>query len=244
MSKEKDVYSMYLSEINKIPLLSLEEEKALATRAVSGDKLAQKKLVEANLRLVIKIANKYQSYMNIQDLISEGNLGLMHAAEKYSPCKGAKFSSYAALWIKAYIHKGICEKATGVKIPANKYKELESSKWQFISLDKPKENEEDGCSLGSLMKDEQNLTPESFYYRKELLNELDEVLDALNLIEKKVIVYRYGLDGNTPKSLSELAAELGGSKERIRQIEKRALSKIRDYMEEIDCEVGDWLLAA
>lgn len=95
----------YFSEIEKIPLLTLEEEKALATKAFSGDKSAQKKLVEHNLRFVVKIANQYQGYMDVDDLINEGNMGLMHAAEKFNPSTGNKFSTYAVWWIKAYIQK-------------------------------------------------------------------------------------------------------------------------------------------
>lgn len=96
MEMTKRMNSYYLSEINKIPLLTLEEETALATKAFSGDKSAQKKLVEHNLRFVIKIANQYQGFMDIEDLITEGNMGLMHAAEKFNPANNAKFSTYAA----------------------------------------------------------------------------------------------------------------------------------------------------
>lgn len=92
----KRMNSYYLSEINKIPLLTLEEETALATKVFSGDKSAQKKLVEHNLRFVIKIANQYQGFMDIEDLITEGNMRLMHAAEKFNPANNAKFSTYAA----------------------------------------------------------------------------------------------------------------------------------------------------
>ena len=125
----------YMKEIESIPLLTAVEEKALATKAFSGDKIAQNKLVKSNLRFVVKIAKSYKGY-EVEDLINEGNIGLMKAAEKFNPECGTKFITYAVWWIKAYIQKSIRETATGIKFPSSKYKEMNNPKWKFSSLNK------------------------------------------------------------------------------------------------------------
>lgn len=224
----KRMNSYYLSEINKIPLLTLEEETALATKAFSGDKSAQKKLVEHNLRFVIKIANQYQGFMDIEDLITEGNMGLMHAAEKFNPANHAKFSTYAAWWIRAYTQKAIREISTGIRFPPNKFAEMKKSKWNITSLDKTiGSDEDDETTLASLLKDERFVNLEDVYWEQELILQLNQLVKMLKKNEQTVIIKRYGLDGKDPLSLSEVGSVMGYSKERIRQLEKRALIELR-----------------
>lgn len=226
------INNYYLSEIGKIPLLSLEEEKALATKAKNGDKSAQKKLVESNLRLVIKIAGQYESFMEMDDLINEGNMGLMHAAEKFDPDNGNKFSTYAVWWIKAYIQKAIRETSTGIRFPANKYDEMKKSKWKIASLDKQiSESDDEGITLMDMLKDERIQDPVDEFWGQYACNELQQLLGLLNKNEKVVISMRYGLGDEEPMSLSEIGTLLGYSKERVRQIEKNSIKKMKEFTE-------------
>lgn len=221
-----EMNNYYFKEMEKIPLLSVEEERSLATKAFSGDKTAQKKLVEANLRFVVKIAAHYQGYMEMEDLINEGNLGLMHAATKFDPSTENRFTTYAQFWIKAYIQKAIRETSKLVRFPATKFEELK--KWQIACLDKPVvDSEGEETTLLNFIKDDRRTTPEVEYYEKELTLLLNEMIKLLKPNEQLVIVNRFGLDGKEPMSLSEIGAIMGYSKERIRQIEKKALLDLR-----------------
>lgn len=222
--------NFYFSEIEKIPLLSLEEEKALATKAFSGDKKSLNKLVEHNLRFVVKIANHYKYFMDLEDLITEGNLGLMHAAKKFNPNNGTKFSTYAAWWIKAYIQKAIREVSTGIKFPATKFNEMKDEKWKIISLDKTISNETDETTLASFFKDSRIHNPETEYINQESELQVYKFLSILNKKEQVVLIKRYGLDGNPPMSLSEVGELMGFCKERVRQLEKKALTQIKNYI--------------
>ncbi len=227
--------SYYFKEIEKIPLISHEEEKSLAAKAFSGDKKAQKKLVEANLRFVVKIANQYQGYMDVEDLIMEGNMGLMHAAEKFNPENGNRFSTYAVFWIRCYIQKAIRETSTGIKFPATKYKEMKNLKWNIASLDKVISNSDDEeVTLGSFVKDKRNLNPETEFYKKETSEKLVQSINSLGQKERYILINRYGLNGKDPMSLSELGKVKGYSKERIRQIEKHALAELRKNLDGSD----------
>lgn len=219
--------SYYLREIEKISLLTVEEEKALATKASSGDKLAKKKLVESNLRFVVKIANEYLGYMDLEDLINEGNLGLMHAAEKFNPSTGNKFITYAVWWIRAYMQKAIRETSTGVKFPSNKFDEMKKSKWKLASLDKAVGNDEEKATLADFIVDERIMNPEEKFLIHQTELELKQFIKELKPNEKAVIIKRYGLDGKDPMTLSEIGSILGFSKERIRQLESRALNQLK-----------------
>ena len=219
--------SYYLREIEKISLLTVEEEKALATKASSGDKLAKKKLVEANLRFVVKIANEYLGYMDIEDLINEGNLGLMHAAEKFNPSTGNKFITYAVWWIRAYIQKAIRETSTGIKFPSHKFDEMKKSKWKLASLDKAVGNDEEKATLADFIVDERIINPEESFLIHQTELELKQFIKELKPNEKAVIIKRYGLDGKEPMKLSEIGSLMGYSKERIRQLENRALAQLK-----------------
>ena len=219
--------SYYLREIEKISLLTVEEEKALATKASSGDKLAKNKLVEANLRFVVKIANEYLGYMDIEDLINEGNLGLMHAAEKFNPSTGNKFITYAVWWIRAYIQKAIRETSTGIKFPSHKFDEMKKSKWKLARLDKAVGKDEEKATLADFIVDERIMNPEESFLIHQTELELKQFIKELKPNEKAVIIKRYGLDGKDPMTLSEIGSILGFSKERIRQLESRALNQLK-----------------
>ena len=123
--EDENILSLYLKEINRIPLLSREEEVEIATRAAAGDELAKKRLVEANLRFVVNVAKKYQNQgIPLSDLINEGNIGLMNAIERYEVDKGYHFISYAVWWIRQAILKAIYEKSRAIRLPLNRANEL------------------------------------------------------------------------------------------------------------------------
>ena len=219
----------YMKEIESIPLLTAVEEKALATKAFSGDKIAQNKLVKSNLRFVVKIAKSYKGY-EVEDLINEGNIGLMKAAEKFNPECGTKFITYAVWWIKAYIQKSIRETATGIKFPSSKYKEMNNPKWKFSSLNKEVKFDNKNVELISLIEDIYSESPEEKVIQNYLLNELYQNINELNDIEKNVILNRYGFTSDKKKSLSEIGKSLNLSRERVRQIEHRAICNLRNKM--------------
>lgn len=231
----------YWSEIGNISLLSLEEEKALATRAFSGDKEAKNALVKANLRFVIKIANKYKGFgLDIDDLINEGNLGLLRAAEKFDPNNGTKFTTYAVWWIREAIQKAIRETSTGVKFPAKKFTEMKSDEWKIASLDKTIENsEDDSASLLSFQKDNKEKSPEKAFVQMQMIKEISEAVNQLKEKEQQIIKLRYGLTGKNPMSLSEIGNEMGFSKERIRQIENKALCELKEILQYEDSDYYD-----
>lgn len=232
MTKMND---FYFREIEKIPLLTLEEEKTLATKAFSGDKEAQNKLVEANLRFVVKIANRYKHYMELEDLITEGNLGLMHAAEKFNPNNGNKFSTYAVWWIQAYIQKAIRETSTGIRFPAHKFKEMKNPKWNIASLDKTIDCDGDAdVTLGAFLKDNRVQTPEEEFINSSSSSQIRKMINNLNANEQTVLTKRYGLDGKKPMSLSEIGTLMGYSKERIRQLELRAINHLKNISNNLD----------
>jgi RNA polymerase primary sigma factor len=217
-----------MKEIESIPLLTTVEEKALATKAFSGDKIAQNKLVKANLRFVVKIAKSYKGY-ELEDLINEGNMGLMKAAEKFNPDCGTKFITYAVWWIKAYIQKSIRETATGIKFPSSKYKEMNNPKWKISSLNKEMKFDNKNVELISLIEDENIESPDNKILKNFLVEELYQNINELNDIEKNVILNRFGFRGDR-KSLSEIGRSLNLSRERIRQIEHRALCRLKEKL--------------
>lgn len=233
MKMEKN---FYLSEIDKISLLTLEEERALTTKAASGDKIAQKKLIEANLRFVVKIANSYRNFsVDVEDLITAGNLGLLKAVEKFVPTEKNRFCTYAAFWIRAYIQEEIRTNAIGVKFPASHYEDMKSAKWCFERLDKQVYGKDgETTSLGSLLQDDKYGSPEIDYETTAIKSYVAGLLEELDAKEQMVIRCRYGFNDEKSMSLSEIGLLMGYSKERIRQIEKRAVAKLKDMMCESD----------
>ena len=266
MTNDDAVLSMYLKEISRIPLMSREEESALALKAKSGDKVAKEKIVKANLRFVVNVAKKYQGQgLDLVDLISEGNIGLLTAIEKFDAEKGYHFISYAVWWIRQCILKAICEKSRAIRLPLNRANELVQIEHarkmigsgkteeeeisevaemlnmdaahvrdmlninrEMVSLDaQVRGSDSDSASVGDYVEDERYANPYEEVLTKTMREDIGEVLDTLRPSEAKVIRLRYGLDGSRPMSLKEVGDECQLTKERIRQIEKRAIVRMQ-----------------
>ena len=259
-----DPVRMYLKEIGRVPLLSADEEIKLAKRMEDGDLEAQKRLAEANLRLVVSIAKRYVGRgMLFLDLIQEGNLGLIKAVEKFDYNKGYKFSTYATWWIRQAITRAIADQARTIRIPVHMVETInklirvsrqllqslgrepspeEIAKEMDVSVDRVREimkiaqepvsletpiGEEEDSHLGDFIEDhDAQATAEaaSFVLLKE---QLEDVLDTLTEREEKVLRLRFGLDDGRARTLEEVGQNFGVTLERIRQIEAKALRKLR-----------------
>ena len=264
-SSDENVLSMYLGEINAISLLTREEEDTIARAAAKGEPLAKEKLVKANLRFVVNVAKKYQNQgLPLMDLISEGNIGLMNAIEKYDVDRGYHFISYAVWWIRQAILKAICEKSRMIRLPLNRAnelvqiekarKELQNIKGtepetediakflnmdsahveslvniarDLISLDTPVFTEKDSTLLGEFVEDTDYQSPDETVMERSLKDEINSVLTSLTLKESEIIQYRFGLNGRIPMSLKEVGDRFHLTKERIRQIEKKAIKRLQ-----------------
>ena len=267
MEDEKDVLSIYLKEINRFPLLDHDEEYDLAVRAQKGDEKARERLVSANLRFVVAVAKKYQGQgLPLEDLIDEGNIGLLIAMDKFEPEKGYHFISYAVWWIRQSIMKAICEKSRAVRLPLNRANELFqiqkaqknlmhasaggevsieeiakeaglepalvgellSISRETVSFDTPVGNGSDSSSsrLGDFIEDD-GFGPEELAMQKCLREDIDKVLSTLSEKERDIITLRFGLNDTAPMSLKEIGEMYNLTKERIRQIEKRALERLK-----------------
>ncbi len=265
MVGDENILNMYLKEINRIPLLTRDEETELAIKAAAGDKDAKKKIVSANLRFVVNVAKKYQNQgLELEDLISEGNIGLMTAIERFDVSKGYHFISYAVWWIRQSILKAICEKSRAIRLPLNRANELvqiekalktvghNKSEEQeirevgkllnmesehvremlnlsrnLISLDATIPGDESKKrTIGDCLEDSSSPTPEEYAINESMKEEIDAVLNTLRPNEAKVLRLRYGLNGEKPMSLKEVGDICKLTKERIRQIEKRALVRM------------------
>lgn len=262
---EASTLTTYLKEINKIPLLTVEEELKYAKLAAKGDKYAKDMLVNANLRFVVNVAKKYQNQgLPLMDLISEGNIGLMNAAERFDALKGYKFISYAVWWIKQAILKAICEKSRMIRLPLNRANELvqiEKAKKDMefagsesteldeiagllkmdnkmvqtivnaarepISIDAPVFDDPGSCNVNDFLQDEMHQMPEDYALDMSLRGEINKLLKNLNKREAEIIRYRFGLDGYEQLSLKEIGLIFNLTKERIRQIEKKALQALK-----------------
>ena len=265
--KHDDVLSMYLKDINKIPLLTREEEVELCKKAKKGDKAAKDKIIKANLRFVVKVAKKYQNHgLDLTDLISEGNIGLMTAIEKFEPSRGYHFISYAVWWINQSILKALSEKSRAIRLPLNRANELvrieyasnlingtlsESEEVEqisqmlnmpqarvrellsisngMVSLDaKVSAKENDNSVVGDYFEDQTYDGPEAVTVNKALKADMNKLLKTLKPNEAKVIRLRYGLSGLKPMSLQEIGEECNLTKERVRQIEKKAIFRLQN----------------
>ena len=259
-----DPVRMYLKEIGRVPLLTAEEEVALAKRMNEGDEEASKRLAEANLRLVVSIAKRYVGRgMLFLDLIQEGNLGLIKAVEKFDYTKGYKFSTYATWWIRQAITRAIADQARTIRIPVHMVETInklirvsrqllqtlgreptpeEIAKEMDISVDRVREimkiaqepvsletpiGEEEDSHLGDFIEDQDAPAPADAASFMLLKEQLEEVLDTLTPREEKVLRLRFGLDDGRARTLEEVGQNFGVTRERIRQIEAKALRKLR-----------------
>ncbi|MDR2135334.1 MAG: sigma-70 family RNA polymerase sigma factor [Treponema sp.] len=262
----ENILSTYLREINRIPLLSREEEDEAAREAAKGNKAARDKLVNGNLRFVVNVAKRYQGQgLAIMDLISEGNIGLMNAVDRYDVDKGYHFISYAVWWIRQAILKAICEKSRMIRLPLNRANELvqiqkarklaqdsQSSETEIrevarllgmdedhvaellnisrehVSLDNPLNGgNRDSTALEDFIEDEQHEAPEDYAMNRALKEDIENVLDTLDRKEADIIRFRYGLGNCRPLSLKEIGSRFNLTKERIRQIEKKAIKRLQ-----------------
>ena len=256
---------IYLNEIGQIPLLSEEEEKELGKRSASGDESARRRLSEGNLRLVVSLAKHYTGRgIPLMDLIQEGNMGLMRAAEKYDYTKENRFSTYAAWWIKEAMQRAIDQQSREIRVPvhvAENMKRVQKAAKELqqtlgrdatpgeiadklgdkteeevndiinylqspVSLETPVGDDGEN-SLGDMVEDKSEPTPEEAMNMIAQKEEVQELLEKLNEREKKVIRLRYGLEDGKAHTLEEIGAELGVTRERVRQIEARAIEKLR-----------------
>jgi RNA polymerase primary sigma factor len=290
-SPTNDPVRMYLKEIGRVPLLTAEEEVDLAKRVEAGlfasekiamqralpaglrrdlelierdGQLAKKRLIEANLRLVVSIAKRYVGRgMLFLDLIQEGNLGLIRAVEKFDYTKGYKFSTYATWWIRQAITRAIADQARTIRIPVHmvetinklvriqrqllqdlgreptpeeigqemelppeRVREIQKLSQEPVSLETPI-GEEDDSNLGDFIEDSDAVVPIDAASFILLQEQLDSILHTLSEREKKVIQLRFGLTDGHPRTLEEVGKEFGVTRERIRQIESKTLSKLR-----------------
>ncbi len=262
---DENIISLYLKEINRIPLLTREEENHYARLAAQGDEASKEKLVNANLRFVVNVAKKYQNQgLPLSDLINEGNIGLMNAIERFDVEKGYHFISYAVWWIRQAILKAISEKARMIRLPLNRAnelvqidkarKELQSGKAEdpevqeiadatmmdkdhvanlinisqdLVSLETPVYADKGASQLGDFIEDRDYRAPEEVAMENSLKDDINKVLRTLSEKEAEIIQYRYGLNGRTPLSLKDIGDKYNLTKERIRQIEKKAIKRLQ-----------------
>jgi len=259
-----DPVRMYLKEIGKVQLLSMDEEIELAEKMAHGDEAARKRLAEANLRLVVSIAKKYVGRgMHFLDLIQEGNMGLIKAVEKFDYTKGYKFSTYATWWIRQAITRAIADQARTIRVPVHmvetinklirvkrqllqqlgreatpeelaremelpveRIAEIEKIAQEPISIDTPIGEEEDS-HLGDFIPDDDAPAPAESAAFTLLKEQLVDVLSTLTPREEKVLKLRFGLDDGRARTLEEVGKVFNVTRERIRQIEAKALRKLR-----------------
>ncbi len=264
-----DAVQMYLKEIGRTPLLNSKEEKELAKKIEKGDEISRKKLIQANLRLVVSIAKRYVNrspHLSILDLIQEGNIGLSRAVDKFDYHKGFKFSTYATWWIRQAITRALADYSRTIRIPVHmvetitKYTQVKRRLMQelgrdalpeeianemginvekihyiqkisqeVISLEAPVGDDDEDSMLADFIKDEQSLSPDQLANQALLRDYIKEVLVDLTEREQKILAMRFGLDDNISHTLEEVGKVFGVTRERIRQIEAKALEKIRAH---------------
>ena len=258
-----DPVKAYLKEIGRVPLLTAEQEAALARAAQAGDEDARRKLSEANLRLVVSVAKRYAGRgLPFLDLIQEGNLGLIKAVEKFDYTKGYKFSTYATWWIRQSITRAIADQARTIRIPVHmvetinrmrqatnqlvyqngheptpeelakamdmsveRVREIQRMAQEPASLESPVGEEEDS-SLGDFVADENAEAPGKAADRAMVAQQINQALKSLTPREEKVIRLRFGLDDGRPRTLEEVGRDFGVTRERVRQIEAKAIRKL------------------
>jgi RNA polymerase primary sigma factor len=259
-----DTLQLYLRDISRVKLLTAAKEVELAKRIERGDHQAKQEMVEANLRLVVSIARRYREQgLPFLDLIQEGTIGLVRAAEKFDHRKGFKFSTYATWWIRQAVARALADKARTIRMPVHVVErltkitrterrlraelgreptadeiggeldlssdEVDRVRWSAqapLSLEKPVGDEEEGV-LGHFIPDENQQSPEEAMETNLRREALRMLLRTLVPREREILELRYGLDGDKPRTLDEIGRILGVTRERIRQIETNALTKLR-----------------
>ena len=264
-NEDNNTLAIYLKEINRIPLLSRDDEEKYAALAAQGDQEARDILIKSNLRFVVNVATKFRNKgLPLADLINEGNIGLMNAIDKYDVSRGFHFISYAVWWIRQAILKAIGEKSKMIRLPLNRFGELVqiekarkvmfettgrepdakelaehlkmdkdvvaellSISREYVSLETPVSENRDASILGDFIEDKINKQPEEEVVGESLKTEVAKLLDKLPKKEAEILKQRYGIGGVAPKSLKEIGDLFHLTKERIRQIEKRAILRLR-----------------
>ncbi|OGI40976.1 MAG: RNA polymerase sigma factor RpoS [Candidatus Muproteobacteria bacterium RBG_16_64_10] len=272
---QADATRLYLKEIGFSPLLSAEEEVYYARRAQKGEEAARRRMIESNLRLVVKIARRYMNRgLTLLDLIEEGNLGLIRAVEKFDPERGFRFSTYATWWIRQTIERGIMNQTRTIRLPVHVLKEIniyqraarylaqkldhEPSPEEVANLlDKPVEDvkamlglnervasvdapldDDPDRSLLDAIADEHTPDPERMLQREDLRVIIQQWLEGLNDKQREVVERRFGLNGREVATLEEVGADIGVTRERVRQIQVEALKQLRTVLEKSGYSVG------
>ena len=255
---------IYLREIGRTPLLTPQQEIKLAAKIKKGDGKARARMINSNLRLVVTIAQDYANLgLPLLDVISEGNIGLMTAVDRFDPSKGAKLSTYAAWWIRQSIKRALSNQGKTIRLPVHlgdkiskmrrvalqmseelgreptddelseeigiasgKVSQLKTVSIRPASLDAPV-SDNDLTEFGESVADEEAQTPFELLRDKSLRDEVGNVLEVLDAREKKIVFQRFGLDGGKPRTLEEVGKKLGVTRERIRQVQNVAHSKLR-----------------
>ena len=255
---------LYLREISQVPLLTPQDEVKLAKQIKRGNKKAREKMITANLRLVVKIAHDFGNYgLPLLDLISEGNIGLMKAVERFDPNKGGKLSTYASWWIKQSIKRALANQSKTIRLPVHlvdkigkirrvaaqmaeelgheptteelaeelglpvaKVAHLKTVAVRPASLD-AKISADDDTAFGDLVGDDRAEDPFEALRDKDLQDEVGDLLNVLDPRERKIISFRFGLDGGRERTLEEVGHKFGVTRERIRQLQNIALLKMR-----------------
>lgn len=259
-----DSVSVYFSNIKRYPLLTAQEEKRISGKAASGDAVARRRMIEGNLRLVVSIARHYvRRGLPLQDLIEEGNIGLIKSVERFKAAKGCKFSTYATYWIRQAVERAVANQANTVRLPIHISTDISKVNRAIRDLTALLQREPSlhelsdktglsgryvkkldmisrkSCSIDAVRADGSDLTlldqlpDESFPTPMELIDEArrtDKVsgwLDMLDRNERRVIMLRFGFGDEEPETLEKIGAQFGVTRERIRQIEFRAIAKLR-----------------
>ena len=262
---------LYLREIGQVKLLTPEEEIQLAAKIKKGDKKAREQMIKANLRLVVKIARDYEGIgLPLLDLISEGNIGLMKAVERFDPAKGGKLSTYGSWWIKQSIKRALANQSKTIRLPvhlvdkiskmrrtamrlqeelgreptdeelgeelgisASRVSQMRMAAIRPASLDAPI-GDEDSNNFAEVVQDESADTPYQHLEGKTVTKMLQEMVKTLDNREATILRARFGLDGGPQKTLEEVGAKFGVTRERVRQIQNIALKKLRKMIEKIE----------
>ncbi|HEY8555262.1 MAG TPA: RNA polymerase sigma factor RpoS [Burkholderiales bacterium] len=265
---QADATRLYLKEIGFSPLLTAEEEVYYARRAQQGDAAARRRMIESNLRLVVKIARRYMNRgLALLDLIEEGNLGLIRAVEKFDPERGFRFSTYATWWIRQTIERGIMNQTRTIRLPVHVLKEINiyqrAARYlaqkldheptpeevaqlldkpiedvkrmlglneRLASIDAPLDDDPDRSLLDAIA-DERTLDPEKVRQQEDLQALIEAWLNELNDKQREVVERRFGLNGREISTLEEVGADIGVTRERVRQIQVEALKRLRVILE-------------